>query len=232
MKYLFYILVIINLVFLGWKLGVDPQRFIAEDSATQPLEMPLADQPMPVEELDEAELLPTEPDPLVKPPEDLENPNGDLICLEMGPFSERPEADAALALLKTLGKDIQVRIHPSDTPNGWWVIYPKANSREAAMANRQMLMNKGVYENWLFDRGPLVGAISLGLYQSQADAEKALLGYKEKGINAKVRPRLVRANGFWLRVPWDKPRLELDEAIQLINSGDANIKIPSPTPCP
>ena len=100
------------------------------------------------------------------------------------------------------------------------------------MANRQMLMNKGVYENWLFDRGPLVGAISLGLYKTQGEAEKALLGYKEKGINAKVRPRLVRANGFWLRVPWDKPSLELDEAIQSINSGDTSIKMPSPTPCP
>jgi hypothetical protein len=89
LKYLFYILVLINLVFLGWKFGVDPHRFIAEDSASQPLEMPLADQPLPVEELDEAELLPTEADPLMKPPEDLENPNGDLLCLEMGPLSER-----------------------------------------------------------------------------------------------------------------------------------------------
>lgn len=236
-KQIFYILVVINLVFLVWKFGLQERDALIEEANDQHVEIL---QPPIVgsenESLDNADFLPGEPDTSetdesaeasVGLPEYASNRG----CFEVGPIQDREMANNYLSLLAPTAMDAHVVIRSGDLADGWWVIYPKASTREAALANRQMLLNNGIYETWLFDKGPLEGAISLGLYPSQAEAQVAQQTLMEKGISAKLVPRLVRGDVFWLKIPWTKLPLVLDDAIHLLNSQDPTLKMPPPEVC-
>lgn len=233
LKYLFYILVLVNLVFLAWKFGLDrfpPPGRESKNDVT--LAMDPLDSLSP--EDTEFELLPAEPDPLPLTPEAGEGEGGSLkpLCLALGPYASREEAKAGLEILKPAVQEARVIAVPGDREDGFWVLYPKARSREGAFANRQMLMNRGIYEIWLFDRGPLAGAISLGLFKSQEEADAAVQGFRAKGVATRVKPRIVLGEAFWIRIFWRDTVLALDEAIQTVNSHEENVKLPSPVACP
>ncbi len=238
MKYLFYILVVINLVFLIWKFGLEERDALIEEANEQHVEIT---QPPPAmlenEGFEDFDSLPVQPDPAETSAESSDNAEGlpesasSQGCFEVGPIQEREVADNYLSLLEPVASEAHVVIRSGDVAEGWWVLYPKASTREAALANRQMLLNKGIYETWLFDKGPLEGAISLGLYKTQNEAQAAVQSLMEKGIAAKVAPRQVRGDIFWLKIPWTQLPLALDEAIHMLNSQDSSLNIPSPVMC-
>ena len=178
------------------------------------------------------ELLPAEPDPAPPQVENAEGETGRTLCLALGPYASKEAANAGLEALKPVAQEARVIAISGDREDGYWVIYPKARSREGALANRQMLMNRGIYEIWLFDRGPMAGAISLGLYASQEEADAAVQMLRGRGVATRVKPRLILGESFWIRVPWQDSVLALDEAIHTVNSHDEKMKLPSPVPCP
>jgi hypothetical protein len=233
-KYLFYILVLVNLVFVGWKYGLDHWTTHAEPESK--IRAPVD----PLDALGTAdsafELLPTEPDPVPaqeafsSAPEDVASPPKSG-CMTLGPFSTRDEAETHRSVLETLSKELRITNRSGDIADGYWVIFTKATSREGALANRQLLLNRGFYETWLFDRGPLAGSIALGLYPSEEEANAALAGFRERGVNAKVRARLIRGESFWIKVPWQGSVLDFDEAIQMLKGHDGSLNLPSPQVC-
>ncbi|MEN9681602.1 MAG: hypothetical protein RLZZ627_1495 [Pseudomonadota bacterium] len=227
-------LVLVNLVFLGWKYGLDHWGFkTGPESKVQTSMDPLDSLGSEDAGFD---LLPTEPDPV--PAQDgLANGFDDAQspprsgCMSLGPFATREEAESHLTVLGTLAKDLRVTNRAGDVAEGYWVLFTKATTREGALANRQLLLNRGFYETWLFDRGPLAGSIALGLYPTEEEANAALVGFRERGINAKVRPRLVRGQSFWIKVPWQGSVMEFDEAIQTLKGHDGTLNLPSPSAC-
>ncbi|GAB6048280.1 hypothetical protein JCM19379_21090 [Methyloparacoccus murrellii] len=240
MKKIFYILVVINLLFLGWKFGLeqrdtlirelnDQHVAISEETLAAPSSLPASG---------EFEVLPPPGD--AAPAGDGSRTDAGILpggaspkgCFEIGPVQDRETAENHLALLKPTADAAQVIVRAGDVPDGWWVIYPKAGTLEAARANRQMLQNQGIHETWLFDRGPLEGAISLGLYKTREEAIKEQQLLMEKAVPANVVPRLVRGDVFWLRIPWTRLPLELDEAVQTLNSQDPTLAMPGPVSCP
>jgi hypothetical protein len=236
-KQIFYILVVINLVFLVWKFGLQERDALIEEANDQHVEI---FQPQVAglenESYDSADFLSGEPDPAetddnAEAPAALPKHASNYGCFEIGPIQEREKADYYLSLLTPNASEAHVVIRSGDIADGWWVIYPKASTREAALANRQMLLNNGITETWLFDKGPLEGSISLGLYPTQAEAQVAHQGLMEKGITTKLAPRLVRGDVFWLKIPWSKLPLVLDDLVQMLNSQDPTLKMPPPEVC-
>ena len=227
-------LVLVNLVFLGWKYGLDHWGFKTGPESKVQTSM----DPLDSLGADEAgfDLLPTEPDPspvhdgMSNTAEDAQSPPRSG-CMSLGPFATREEAESHLTVLATLAKDLRVINRSGDVPDGFWVLFTKATTREGALANRQLLLNRGFYETWLFDRGPLAGSIALGLYSTEEEANAALVTFRERGINAKVRPRLVRGQSFWIKVPWQGSVMEFDEAIQTLKGHDGTLNLPSPSNC-
>lgn len=234
MKYLFYVLVMINLVFFIWKFGLEHSESLLQARHDQQLLLPEEGIP-PVLEQD---AWPSE-EPLAEakaedPPETssiLPRTASKHGCFEVGPIPTRDKAEAYASLLEPEVKDVRVVIRAGDVPEGWWVLYPKAVTPEAGRANRHMLEGKGIYATWLFDKGPLAGALSLGLYKTRGEADRAVAQLAEKGINAAVAPRLVRGEVYWLKMPWTGLPLELDETIQTLNSRDTTLGMPAPLPC-
>jgi hypothetical protein len=234
MKYLFYVLVVINLVFLIWKIGLQERTSFLQEQRDQHIAISPSTS-IPSGELDpDFPVSPDEPEPeglSVPETPDLPDTASRRGCFEIGPIETREIAENYLALLYPIAKEARVVIRAGDVPDGWWVIYPKASTPEAARANRQMLLNKGIYETWLFDKGPLEGAISMGLYKTPGEAELAVQSFREKGITAKTAPRQVRGDVYWVKIPWSQLPLLLDEAVQTLNSQDPTLKMPSPAPC-
>lgn len=232
MKYLFYVLMLVNLVFLIWRFGLDhwpaPQR-------KTPVTNQLALDPLDSLSPEDAgfELLPEEPEPVSSSEGPLAadegSPHG---CLALGPFAHREAAEAALLQVRSAVQEAQIQSHSEERADGYWVLYPKASTPEGALANRQMLNNRGIYETWLFDQGPWAGAISLGLYPTQEAAESAARTFREKGIPTRVKPRLVRGASFWIRMPWEGSSLPLEESLQLLKSEAEGVLLPTPVKCP
>ena len=236
MKQIFYLLVVINLIFLAWKFGLEKRDALIEAANEEHLEyQPPSASNFVNEGFQESDFLPAEPDGTVSDSTEAsvglpQSASGDG-CFEIGPIQSREIAENFLSLLSPTAKDAHVVIRSGDVPEGWWLIYPKASTREAALANRQMLLNKGIYETWLFDQGPLEGSISLGLYPTQVEAQTARQVLMEKGVNPNIVPRLVRGDVFWLKIPWTQLPLVLDDAVQMLNSQDPTLKMPSPEAC-
>lgn len=237
MKYLFYLLVVVNLVFFTWKVAQDQRETYLRDMADQHIDYQ-GDSSAGAPEATDDQMLSAEPGSA----EDLSENAADEVastqmeasssgCYEIGPLQDRDIAEGYANLLLPSAKGVRLSIRAGDVPDGWWLIYPKASTLEAAHANRRMLENNGIHETWLFDKGPLQGAISLGLYKTRAEADKAQQLLVEKGVGVRVSPRMVRGEVLWLKIPWTGSPLGLEETVQMLNSQDPSLNMPAPTPC-
>lgn len=152
-------------------------------------------------------------------------------CFEIGPFPTPVAASELQVLLASQAKGITVSTRSTAQNDSWWVLIPKADSMEAAKARRQMLLDRGVKDFWLFNKGELQGAISLGLHETREKAEASRRQFLEKGIVSEVAPRATHSDSYWLRIPWPRSRLALDEVLQTLKMQNAELTIPAPAVC-
>lgn len=242
MKYLVYLLVLGNVVFFLWETGFREGR--NSDDSYQELAMPSGLEriallseaagnagsaaPVAVAEAGPAVQVPLTETP---PPAETRPPEKPVDCFAIGPSQTKEEAEGFLELLKSHAPKAAVETRLGDVPDRWWVLFPKAVSPEAGRDNRRMLAEKGVVDTWLFDKGPLQGAISLGLFKTKEEAEAARKSFMDKNIMAEVVPRMVRGKVYWLKIPWHRPGLEFEEIVQVLNTQDPTLHIPAPIPC-
>lgn len=238
MKFLFFLLLILNAVFLTWRSGWDPVEWFGPGETVQRLVLPqegasmwdnkTADGVPPEQEKPEERFSAVSEAVPVDPVSVTLSENG---CYEMGPVHDRAAADNFVHLLSSNARDVNVATRAGSIPGGWWVLYPRASGLETARSNRRMLESKGVIDTWLFESGSLRGAISLGFYKSREEAEQVLKQFMDKGITAKITPRLVRGDAFWVRFSWEGLPQDLEENVRVLNSQDAALRMPLPSPC-
>lgn len=252
MKYLFYLLLLGNVVFYLWETGVGrertkvEQRELALPDETERLvllgELPEAQKkaqgtsPLPqiARQQDKSEpavsasIEPQVEEKVSPQPSPAPTAKPDPNCFLFGPLASEVQARRALGELKpqlTTG-DVDVVNRPAETIGGYWVLYPKAENLDAARINRRMLMDKGIRDIWLFDKGEMVGAISLGLYHSQQRAEAAQKKFFEQNLKSEVVPRMVREEAYWLKLHWEAGQEELDQVIgkAAVQRGEARLQ--------
>lgn len=237
MRFLFFLLLIVNGVFLAWRSGWDPVEWFGTGETEQRLALPQEGASMwdntssgalPDSETAEEksgglrEAAPAEPATVSL---------SETGCYEMGPLQDRSVADNFVQLLSSNARDVNVATRSGSIPSGWWVLYPKASSLEAAQVNRRMLEGKGVVDTWLFESGPQRGALSLGFYKTREEAEQAFKLLRDKGIPVKIMPRLVRGDAFWVRFSWEGLPQDLEEIVRVLNSQELALHMPMPLPC-
>lgn len=152
-------------------------------------------------------------------------------CLEIGPYTSTATAHELQELMQPHASGVTVLTRTQAQNNSWWVLIPKADNMEVAKARRQMLLDKGVKDFWLFNKGELQGAISLGLHDSLDQAEAAQREFRGKGIVSEIVPRSTHGDTYWLRIPWNRPALALEEVLQTLKMQNAELNIPTPVAC-
>ncbi|MGI9212565.1 MAG: hypothetical protein ACR2HF_08835 [Methylococcaceae bacterium] len=152
-------------------------------------------------------------------------------CLEIGPYPSTATAHELQELMQPHAGGITLLTRTQAQNDSWWVLIPKSDNMEVAKARRQMLLDKGVKDFWLFNKGELQGAISLGLHESRELAEAAQRQFLDKGIVSEIVPRSTHGETYWLRISWNRPALALDEVLQTLRMQNTELHIPAPEVC-
>lgn len=258
MKYLFYLLILINIVFLMWATGIGREQSRV-DAALDELAVPggreklvltkelpsanrKANAPEPSSDVSAADgtaapgeiplPMPAAQTATADAHEDPAAP--EVTCFDIGPFETADGAEELARLIKPKTEKVAVSMRTTGVPDGWWVIFPKAESPEAAKENRKKLQDRGVHDVWIFENGELAGAISMGLHKTREEAETAQAQFGQQNIVTEVAPRLVRAQAHWIRVPWFRSPQDLTEFLMTLQDSGPEGKDKKPpgiVPC-
>ena len=112
------------------------------------------------------------------------------ICLAWAHLGA-PEADRLAALLAGKFPDYRVRrqVEPGEG-NGWWVFIPPLAGKAEAEKKAGELRALEVTDYFILQDGPSHHAISLGVFSSEKGAQDRLTELKAKGVrSAKLMPR-------------------------------------------
>jgi cell division septation protein DedD len=187
MRWVFYSLLILNLVYLVWSLvdlgttSVDPvQRYQPESSA--PRELTLLDEARADEGA--ASSKPTE---------------RKRLCPVVGPFETRSEGEQALERLRQSGYAGSVRAIQVEKERLHWVHIPPLDSREAALQTLRELQSRGV-DSFVVDEGDDRNSISLGYFESEDSARGLRSKMKTAGYPAEIRETSQKVTEYWVYV--------------------------------
>jgi len=257
MKYAFYLLILCNVVFYLWETG--PGRERPDPARDDPTDYAASERIVLIKELPEIPKKPPEAK-AEEPPTETEheaaqqmaeplltnpqlgvvggNPRADGLsasaatdCYLMGPYQSESAARNTLNALQSQVQGGQVVAKDGEVQDGYWVLYPKAENLDVGRANRKMLIDQGLRDVWLIDKGELQGAISLGLFKTRERAEMARRQFSERNIAAEVQPRMIRARTSWLQLRWQGERAKLDALFSDLVAGHPERQASRLTPC-
>ncbi|MDF9393415.1 MULTISPECIES: hypothetical protein [Methylococcus] len=229
MRFLFYFLLTANVAFFLWSLGHrDTKRHIDVKAVEAPGRLLLRS-----EVADTRGGIPSPP--LDTPPPtraESELPSAEGSCYRIGPFAEAAEARRVLALVKEWIDRANVTSESSESLDGYWLLYPKAENMDEAKGNRKMLMDKGIKDVWLIDKGEMAGAISLGIFKTREEAETEVVRLSKLNVRTQIRPRITPSETVWIQFVWEKSPLELDEVMIQLRGENPDVSVPSLNHCP
>jgi len=126
-------------------------------------------------------------------------------CYRIGPFAERAQIDTFLARLEGTGIGGRIETTTVSLTSGYWIMTPTFASLADAEATVQRLKSKGFQDVWLFDRGPMKGVISLGLYSKKSRAEMVASRFRQQGVVVDVSPKKDSREELWIRFESEPP---------------------------
>ncbi|MEW6039602.1 MAG: hypothetical protein AB1648_15370 [Pseudomonadota bacterium] len=229
MRFLFYFLLVANAAFFFWSLGHrDTRRQVDIKAVEAPGRLLLRS-----EVADGRGEIPSPPVE-TPPPAGVDRGAlaGDGTCYRIGPFAETAEARRVLGLVKEWIDGASVAAESSESLDGYWLLYPKAENMDEAKGNRKMLMDKGIKDVWLIDKGDMAGMISLGIFKTREEAETEVVRLSRLNVRAQIRPRITQSETAWIQFAWDKSALELDEVMIQLRGENPEVSVPPLKPCP
>jgi len=107
-------------------------------------------------------------------------------CIETQTFASRQAALEALPPHLEASNIHEIEQH---IPSTYLVFIPAAKDFHTAQATEQQLKAKGITNLWLFRKGPMKNAISLGLFVKKQRAENLARQLKQKQIKVEIQTR-------------------------------------------
>lgn len=189
MRWVFYSLLILNLVYLVWNLvdlgtsSVEPvQSYQPESSAPQELTL-----------LEEARAGETTGDGTPAPAE------RQRLCPVVGPFETRAEGEQALEELTDADYQGRVRGIQVEEERLHWVYIPSLDSRDEALQTLRELQSRGV-DSFVVSEGEDRNAISLGYFQSEDSARGLRSKMETAGYPAEIRETAEEVTEYWIYI--------------------------------
>ena len=225
MKWFFILLLLFNVIYLGWEL--DREAHMKMQNAVSGLNVPAtAKRLLLVTEMDslpearstedmievvgsmqqqtEDSGQPMTSDELVVDMPDMSL--GDMgvemteSCFTFGPLAEARQVQGLTDWFRSRAAWTQTRSSDKKGRELFWIYLAPRESRESALAMLEDLQNRGIRDYRLINRGSLENAVSLGLFSSQSAVNKRLSELKEKGYKPIVVPYSNADQIYWLDV--------------------------------
>ena len=210
MRWIFYSLLVINLVYLGVQLGKELSSSRAEPglavaappSGGKPIVL-LAEQPQPRRTGKRQVAV-------------------GALCPVVGPWESRDAAKAGAVQLRAAGLTGQVRALTVEQDRLNWVYLPPYADRERALAVLRELQDHGV-DSFVVRDGDDANAISLGYFSSAESAEGLRVKMRNAGYPAFVRETSRSVTEYWVYLTDPAPEekeelkvfLEANQALKL-----------------
>lgn len=186
MKWLVYVLILVNLGIFVWHYqGLD----------NQPVQSDLYDQSTRLVLLKEYRER--------QDNEQSDHDGGDqTVCYSLGPFAKKAPADNALAEFSKEKIQVWKRTDSDAIRTGYWVFLPPAESRQQAKRSLAKLRQIKEKDYFLVATGQMKNAVSLGLFSKAKLAKARVKEINKKGFNAKVDKITLPKRVYWL--DWEK----------------------------
>jgi hypothetical protein len=190
MRHIVYLLVVVNLVFLGWN--------IFQGQSVRQVERNLPPLPATAARLvtlQEQEQAAAEEVSVIETVTENEPPGAgvSLLCQTLGPFLAREAMQALEAKLVTMELEPQQRETAKQSPIGYWVHLPEMERAEARRF-AQILDDHNDKEYFIGKDGVL----SLGAFQDMNRAKKRLKRVRKLGLDAQLETRYRTVAEYWL----------------------------------
>lgn len=215
MRWVFYSLLILNIVYLVWGLvgGASAPDRVAPASSVA------ASAPETLRLLDEVDV--------TTAPENRRVAGRQRLCPVIGPWNGRARAQEALSELENGGYRGTVRPLQVEKERLNWVYLPSYPEREEALKVLRELQSRGV-DSFIVGEGEDENAISLGYFASEESAEGLRVKMNNAGYPARVRRTARTVTEYWLylesgaitddgallrRYLGNHPELEADHAV-------------------
>jgi cell division septation protein DedD len=119
-------------------------------------------------------------------------------CNTLGAFATTADMRAAMQALAPHVARIQYRTEQVTHSHGFWVYLPATPSREAALDEARKLAAKGINDYYVVTAGDSQNTVSLGLYDSESNAQNRVDKLQQQGFPAKVKQRVETEPAYWV----------------------------------
>ena len=183
MRWIFYSLFVINLVYLGLQLT----KSLTEPDRVSGLQRP------PVEGGAPLTLLSEQPQARRVARQPVSTGS---LCPVIGPWASQETARAGVVQLKAAGISARVKALAIEKERLSWVYLPPYASRDKALVVLQELQDRGV-DSFIVKEGVDANAISLGYFSSEESAEGLRVKMRNAGYPAFVRETSKTVTEYW-----------------------------------
>jgi hypothetical protein len=190
MRHIVYLLVLVNLGFLGWNIFQSQSiRMVERDLP------PIPATAVPLVTLQEKEQAAAEEVSVIKAVTENEPPGAgvSLVCQTLGPFLARQTMQEMEEKLVAMELEPQQRETARQRPIGYWVHLPEME-REEARRQTQILDDQNDKEYFIGKDNVL----SLGAFQDINRAKKRLKRVRKLGLDAQMETRYRTVAEYWL----------------------------------
>jgi hypothetical protein len=190
MRHIVYLLLVANLVYLGWNLF--PGNSLGDSFSALP---PIPEGAKPLVTLKEMQQQAGSPEAgAIEALTATEPPGAGMqACQTLGPFENPEQATAVTAQLDKLGLQSRQRIAQVRKENGYWVYLPSME-RAAALEITHKLDENGDSDYYLGRDN----FIALGTFNDIARAEVRLKQVHKLGLDAILEARFTEHDTYWL----------------------------------
>lgn len=238
MRWLVLAVLTVNLVYFGWELDSDMDRYARNTGTALPVPASASrlglirelDNPPPArstqDTIDTVNAAgsasggsPSLASELVKELPDIRpaGPRSQLarpVCFTYGPLPEQDQATGLNDWFRSRNARTRIRRAAGGDREFFWIYLAPQGSREGALEVLQDLRDKGISDYRLVRRGTLRNAVSLGIFSSQSAVNQRLAELQDKGYKPVVVPYTGVDTIYRVDVRFDTLAGDMEEIIK------------------
>jgi hypothetical protein len=187
-RFLFFALLFMNLVYFAWAHWIDaPRPAPVNEAITHLPRLKLADELPPAER----------PQPHTAQKTSLGSTSA---CLSVGPFGDLGSSARAAALLEAKGFEPRQRPEQGHSSQSYWVYVAGLSQSEADRALVALEHNGITDARVMPENGEAGRRLSLGLYSERPRAERRAEAVRQSGLKAEIAERKLAGTLYWVDV--------------------------------